>query len=113
MTSTNLFLIYSSALLFADDIALCKEIVTPSDQDLLQADLSDVFEWSHKWQLNLNPSKCESICISYTHSPPPASYKIIILYQPNLLSDTWVHISIPIFNGQTTSSMLLQRQLDP
>ena len=67
---------HSSVLMFADDIALYKEIVSSSDQDMLQADLSKVFEWSRKWQLNLNPSKCETICISYKRSPPPASYRL-------------------------------------
>ena len=62
--------------MFADDIALYKEIVSSSDQDMLQADLSKVFEWSRKWQLNLNPSKCETICISYKCSPPPVSYRL-------------------------------------
>ena len=66
---------HSSVLMFADDIALYKEIVSSSDQDMLQ-DLSKVFEWSRKWQLNLNPSKCETICISYKRSPPPASYRL-------------------------------------
>ena len=67
---------HSSVLLFADDIALYKEVKSPSDQSMLQDDLSKVFEWSCKWQLNLNPSKCETICISYKRSPPPASYQL-------------------------------------
>ena len=57
--------------MFTDDIV--KEI---TDQDLLQADLSQVFEWSHKWLLNFNSSKCETICILYNHSPPPANYNL-------------------------------------
>ena len=28
------------------------------------------------FQLNLNPSKCETICISYKRSPPPANYNL-------------------------------------
>ena len=67
---------HSSVLMFADDIALYKEIISPSDQGLLQADLSNVSEWSRKWQLNLNPSKCETICISYKRAPPSASYRL-------------------------------------
>ena len=59
---------HSAVLMFADDIA-----ESQSDQDMLQADLKRVFDWSHKWQLNLNPSKCETMCISYKHSPPPAN----------------------------------------
>ena len=67
---------HSSVLMFADDIALYKEVISPSDQEMLQADLSQVFKWSCKWQLNLNPSKCETICISYKRSPPPANYRL-------------------------------------
>ena len=33
-----------------------------------------MYAWSCKWLLNLNPSKCDSICISYKHSPPSAHY---------------------------------------
>ena len=101
---------HTSVLMFADDIALYKEIVSSSDQDMLQADLSKVFEWSRKWQLNLNSSKCETICISYKRSPPPASYRLN--NPPNLLYDTLVYSSIPTLSGRTMSSILLQRQLD-
>ena len=40
---------HSAVLMFADDIAISKEIVFQSDQDMLQADLTRVFDWSHKW----------------------------------------------------------------
>ena len=43
---------------------------------MLQAELSQLFKWCCKWQLNLNPSKCETICISYKCSPPPANYQL-------------------------------------
>ena len=60
--------------MFADDIALYKEITSLSDQELLQADLNQVYSWSCKWLLNLNPTKCDSLCISYKRSPPLAQY---------------------------------------
>ena len=67
---------HSTIKLFADDIALYKEIIVPTDQSLLQEDLTNckVFEWSQLWQLKLNPTKCESICISYNRCPPKCSY---------------------------------------
>ena len=67
---------HCSIQMFADDIALYKEITSPSDQDLLQADLNQVYTWSHKWLLNLNPTKCDSKCISYKLSPPLAQYQL-------------------------------------
>ena len=62
--------------MFADDITLYREIIFPSDRDLLQNDLNQVYAWSCKWLLNLNPSKCDSLCISYKHSPPSALYRL-------------------------------------
>ena len=58
--------------MFADDI---KEVTSPPDQELLQLTWN-VYAWSHKWLLNLNPSKCDSICISYKRSPPLAQYQL-------------------------------------
>ena len=67
---------HSSVQMFADDIALYREIISPSNRDLLQDDLNQVYAWSCKWLLNLNPSKCDSICISYKRSPPSAQYQL-------------------------------------
>ena len=64
----------STIQLLADDIMLYKDIITSSDQRSLQDDLHNVYEWSRKWQLKLNPSKCESICISYQCSPLLSNY---------------------------------------
>ena len=51
----------STVKLFADDITIYKEIVSPGDIDLLQLDLSRVVQWCKTWLLRLNPDKCESI----------------------------------------------------
>ena len=40
---------HSSVQMFADDIALYREIIFPSDRDLLQNDLNQVYAWSCKW----------------------------------------------------------------
>ena len=37
--------------LFADDTALYKQIVTTGDEDLLQEDLTKIYQWSQLWQL--------------------------------------------------------------
>ena len=67
---------YSLVQMFADDIALYREIIFPSDRQLLQDDLNQVYPWSCKWFLNLNSSKCDSMCISHKHSPPLAQYQL-------------------------------------
>ena len=65
---------HSIIKLFADDIALYKEIVSSNDCKLLQDDLTAIFEWCKKWLLKLNPLKCDSICISYKRVPPLCAY---------------------------------------
>ena len=66
----------STVKLFADDIALYKQIVSTHDETLLQEDLTKVYQWSQLWQLKLNPQKCESICILYKRSPPMCKYHL-------------------------------------
>ena len=56
--------------LFADGVIVYKEISSHDDAALLQLDLSSITKWEKKWLLHLNPLKCDSITISYKHSPP-------------------------------------------
>ena len=48
----NLCISHSALLMFADDIATCKEIESQSDQDMLQADLKRVFESGFPFFIN-------------------------------------------------------------
>ena len=50
--------------LFADDSKCFKEINDPSDCILLQNDLNAMFEWSQRWNMNFNPSKCKILTIT-------------------------------------------------
>ena len=63
-----LFLVYindlldglqSSGKLFADDAKIYRSIRSQSDQVILQEDLDKLHEWSEKWLLNFNESKCK------------------------------------------------------
>jgi ribonucleases P/MRP protein subunit RPP40 len=64
----------SKVHLFADDLKLCKEISSPLDIQLLQADLDRVHKWSQTWQLKLNTSK--SSCIQIGPNPIPTAYTL-------------------------------------
>ena len=74
-----LFLIYvndlplsinsSSLLLFADDTKCLKSIDCLHDCDLLQNDLSLLSDWSLKWKLLFNVSKCVNLTFSLSHDP--------------------------------------------
>ena len=51
-------IVTSTAKLFADDCKLYRNIFSIEDCDLLQADLDRLSEWSNKWLLFFNTSKC-------------------------------------------------------
>ena len=51
----------STAIMFADDTKLFREIRTMEDNDILQQDLDNLVEWSNKWQLGFNETKCKSL----------------------------------------------------
>jgi len=69
MLGSLLFLLYvdnlqslvrhSTLKLFADDVALYREVTSPADCLLLQKDLDYIilYSWTVKWQLCLNASK--------------------------------------------------------
>jgi len=67
---------HSSVKIFADDVALYKDIKSPSDCDQLQEDLNSVLLWAVRWLLRLNPSKCEALLISRNRNPVKASYML-------------------------------------
>ena len=63
----------SSMLLFADDAKCFRPITNPSDCSLLQDDLVRLLDWSNKWKLHFNISKCALVRFSYGTPISPAS----------------------------------------
>ena len=63
----------SSMLLFADDAKCFRPITDPSDCSLLQDDLVRLLDWSNKWKLHFNISKCALVRFSYGTPISPAS----------------------------------------
>ncbi len=55
--------------LFADDCLLYPEISSTEDQLLLQQDLTKLEQWSQKWGMKFNASKCYIVSVS-RHSEP-------------------------------------------
>ncbi len=47
--------------LFADDAKLYGKSSTPTDGDNIQEDLNTLQQWSEKWQLSFNASKCKTL----------------------------------------------------
>ena len=62
----------SSMLLFADDVKCFRPIANPSDCSLLQ-DLVRLLDWSNKWKLHFNISKCALVRFSFGTPIFPAS----------------------------------------
>ena len=48
-----------TAKIFADDAKLFRGIRSPEDRMLLQDDLNRLVEWSQRWQMGFNESKCK------------------------------------------------------
>ena len=51
----------STAKIFADDTKLFWAIRIIEDHDVMQQDLDNLVEWSNKWQLGFNETKCKSL----------------------------------------------------
>ena len=69
----------SKVRLFADDTALYLTISTSSQSEILQKDLDNFERWSHKWDMEFNPSKCQVIHITRSKNPIPTLYTLHIL----------------------------------
>jgi len=57
--------------LFADDAALYLTISTSSQSAILQKDLDNLERWSHKFDMEFNPSKCQVIHMTRSKNPIP------------------------------------------
>ena len=80
-----LFLIYINDLpmcvqnkvrLYADDVLMYSYINSKDDCISLQKDLTALGQWSHKWQMSFNPTKCEFLRITNKKAPLIHSYYI-------------------------------------
>ncbi len=67
--------------LFADDAKLYGKSSTPTDRENIQKDLNTLQQWSDKWQLSFNASKCKTLNLGkdnvqhgYTMVSTPQAY---------------------------------------
>ena len=67
---------HSTIKLFADDVLLYAPANNILDCAVLQEDLAAVTSWSDRWQLNLNPAKCEALAITNKRHPVNYTYYI-------------------------------------
>ena len=62
--------------LFADDVLLYASVHSPADCSALQDDLAAILHWTNRWQLRLNPSKCEALAITNKRNQLTYTYHI-------------------------------------
>ena len=83
MIGPTLFLLYinditeniqSRMRLFADDSVIYRDISSEDDHSILQQDLHTLADWSTKWLMAFNISKCASLTISRKHKPSIHEY---------------------------------------
>ena len=63
-----------SVNLFADDAKLDKTIKSSEDVHTLQSSLDRMLDWSNKWALKLNISKCKVLHVSRQSNPCERKY---------------------------------------
>ena len=61
-------IVSSPIYLFADDTKIFRVVRNKGDYIALQNDLNSLYEWSLKWQLSFNISKCKHLHFGITHS---------------------------------------------
>ncbi|MCG8034813.1 MAG: hypothetical protein JAZ03_21935, partial [Candidatus Thiodiazotropha taylori] len=66
----------STSRLFADDSLLYRRIRTQQDASILQEDLRKLEKWETDWQMQFNPTKCETIRITRKRNPIKTTYNI-------------------------------------
>ena len=62
--------------LFADDCVLYRPISSPADCDALQAYLSNLEAWEHKWCMTFNLAKCNSMTVNRKNNKIYHIYKL-------------------------------------
>ena len=67
MLCSPLWEVHSKIYLFADDDKLLKHILNDSNRQSLQEWVNKLYEWTQRWLLNLNISKCNVISFG-THA---------------------------------------------
>ena len=67
-------IVSSTVALFADDCKVFKVINHERDCVLLQNDLNKLYDWSEKWEMKFNASKCKIMRITRSNSPVEYNY---------------------------------------
>ena len=84
----------SPILQFADDVKMFRAISGAADFQQLQADINSFVDWSIKWQLRFNVSKCNLLHLRPLHSYGEYNINGLVVSPSNLVKDLGVLIDI-------------------
>lgn len=59
---------------YADDVMLYHQIASYEDCCFLQSNLDSFLQWCSRWQMSLQPQKCEALCITNKRLPIDFTY---------------------------------------
>ena len=62
--------------LFADDCLIYRNIVSESDESLLQEDLNNLTKWADSWGMRFNTGKCKTMQLSRKCDPGEPKYEM-------------------------------------
>ena len=66
----------STLRLFADDCILYRKIESSADQEVLNVDLKNLYNWSKSWKMSFNTTKCKILSITNKRNTDPFPYKL-------------------------------------
>ena len=88
--------------LFADDCIIYRTIKSEQDHIQLQQDLHTVYEWSQKWQMRFNTSKCVTLRCYRVLSPSLFTY--VLNDQPISCVDQHPYLGVTLTSNMSFSS---------
>ena len=82
----------TESLMFADDVKLYRGVDSESEINFIQAQLDSLCEWSDRWRLKLNPSKCKVLTLTLRRKPFLGAYTIngVLLERVQVMRDLGV-----------------------
>ena len=69
--------VQSCTRLFADDCLLYNIVKSTDDEAVLQRDLDQMVNWSHKWGMRFNPAKCSTLHLTRDRQPGQTKYEMM------------------------------------
>lgn len=95
VNTVNKYLSFTKIQLFADDIKIFHKINSLADYHLLQSDLDSFFNWTQRFNLSLNISKCFVMSFYRNRSPHSFSYSLngVLLERVSIIKDLGIYLT--------------------